>query len=107
MLNITFILPDESQIIVAANAGDSLMQTAVDNGIEQISADCGGCCSCATCHCFIDNNWQNKMTPADDMEKALLADAVEGVQDNSRLSCQIFLEEEHDGLVVQVPESDW
>jgi 2Fe-2S ferredoxin len=107
MLNITFILPDENQVTVAANAGDSLMQTAVDNGIEQISADCGGCCSCATCHCFIDTNWADKMTPADDMEKSLLAEAVEGAQENSRLSCQIFLEEEHDGLVVQVPESDW
>jgi 2Fe-2S ferredoxin len=107
MLNITFILPDENQITVAANEGDSLMQTAVDNGIEQISADCGGCCSCATCHCVIDDAWKEKMTPADEMETELLEGAIDNLQDNSRLSCQIFLGKEHDGLVVQIPESDW
>ena len=46
MPNVTFILPDESEVTVEALAGDSLMQTAVDNGIEEITADCGGCCSC-------------------------------------------------------------
>ncbi|MEO9944143.1 (2Fe-2S)-binding protein [Paraglaciecola sp.] len=107
MTNITFILPDESQITVAANDGDSLMQTAVDNGIEQISADCGGCCSCATCHCFIDNSWKEKLTPADDMETDLLENAIDNAQENSRLSCQIFLAPEHDGLVVEIPESEW
>jgi len=107
MPNITFILPDDNTLTVVANEGDSLMQTAVDNGIEQISADCGGCCSCATCHCYIDNAWAEKLAPADDMEKDLLLNAIDNAQENSRLSCQIFLTPEHDGLVVQVPESDW
>lgn len=107
MLDITFILPDETSVTVAANEGDSLMQTAVDNGIEQISADCGGCCSCATCHCIVADGWQEKLTPPDAMESDLLTNAVEDAQKNSRLSCQIFLEAEHNGLVVQVPESEW
>ena len=107
MLDITFILPDETKVTVAANAGDSLMQTAVDNGIEQISADCGGCCSCATCHCVIADGWESKLTPPDDMENDLLNNAVENAQENSRLSCQVFLEAEHHGLTVQVPESEW
>jgi 2Fe-2S ferredoxin len=107
MLNITFILPDKNKVTVAANEGDSLMQTAVDNDIEQISGDCGGCCSCATCHCFIDDKWKDKMLLADDMETELLEGAIDNMQENSRLACQIFLSKEHDGLVVHVPESDW
>ena len=107
MPNVTFILPDESEVTVEALAGDSLMQTAVDNGIEEITADCGGCCSCATCHCFITPAWQGKVTPADDMEQALLETAIEDVQPNSRLSCQITLDDSLDGLVVKVPQSDW
>ena len=107
MPNVTFILPDESEVTVEALAGDSLMQTAVDNGIEEITADCGGCCSCATCHCFIPPAWQGKVNPADDMEQALLETAIEDVQPNSRLSCQITLDDSLDGLVVKVPQSDW
>ncbi|CAD5254561.1 2Fe-2S ferredoxin [Alteromonas sp. 38] len=107
MPNVTFILPDESEVTVEALAGDSLMQTAVDNGIEEITADCGGCCSCATCHCFITPAWQGKVSPADDMEQALLETAIEDVQANSRLSCQITLDDSLDGLVVKVPQSDW
>ena len=107
MPNVTFILPDESEVTVEALAGDSLMQTAVDNGIEEITADCGGCCSCATCHCFIPPAWQGKVSPADDMEQALLETAIEDVQPNSRLSCQITLDDSLDGLVVKVPQSDW
>ena len=107
MPNVTFILPDESEVTVEALAGDSLMQTAVDNGIEEITADCGGCCSCATCHCFITPAWQGKVSPADDMEQALLDTAIEDVQPNSRLSCQITLDDSLDGLVVKVPQSDW
>ena len=107
MPNVTFILPDESEVTVEALAGDSLMQTAVDNGIEEITADCGACCSCATCHCFITPAWQGKVSPADDMEQALLETAIEDVQPNSRLSCQITLDDSLDGLVVKVPQSDW
>ena len=107
MPNVTFILPDESEVTVEALAGDSLMQTAVDNGIEEITADCCGGCSCATCHCFITPAWQGKVSPADDMEQALLETAIEDVQPNSRLSCQITLDDSLDGLVVKVPQSDW
>ena len=107
MPNVTFILPDESEVTVEALAGDSLMQTAVDNGIEEITADCGGGCSCAPCHCFITPAWQGKVSPADDMEQALLETAIEDVQPNSRLSCQITLDDSLDGLVVKVPQSDW
>lgn len=107
MPNITFILPDDSQMTVAAIEGDSLMQTAVDNGIEQITADCGGCCSCATCHCIVDSQWLEKVPAADEMETALLESAIDDYQVGSRLSCQITLSEDLDGLVVKVPESDW
>ncbi|MBU2979890.1 2Fe-2S iron-sulfur cluster-binding protein [Alteromonas sp. C1M14] len=107
MPNITFILPDDSQMTVTAIDGDSLMQTAVDNGIEQITADCGGCCSCATCHCIVDTAWVGKVTPPDKMETALLESAIDDCQPGSRLSCQITLSDDLEGLVVKVPESDW
>ncbi|WP_339891468.1 2Fe-2S iron-sulfur cluster-binding protein [uncultured Alteromonas sp.] len=107
MPNITFVLPDENQVTVVANDGDSLMQTAVDNGIEQITADCGGCCSCATCHCYVTEAWKDKVDAPDEMETALIESAIENAQENSRLSCQIFITSELDGLVVEIPESDW
>lgn len=106
MPSVTFILPDETQHTFEALEGDSVMQVAVDNGIEQITADCGGCCSCATCHCVVEGEWLAKVGQADDNETALLESAVER-QSNSRLSCQITLTDALDGLIVRVPESEW
>ena len=101
MPNVTFILPDESEVTVEALAGDSLMQTAVDNGIEEITADCGGCCSCATCHAYIDEAWLDKLPRMEGMEDSMLEAAVER-EPNSRLTCQIQVTEELDGLTLKV-----
>tara|TARA_Y100001934_G_C12221887_1_gene711129 strand:- start:141 stop:461 length:321 start_codon:yes stop_codon:yes gene_type:complete len=106
VLNITFILPDESIKIADAIEGDSIMQTAVDNDIEEITADCGGSCSCATCHCIIDDAWIDKVGRADEVEMSVMESAIEP-QANSRLSCQIKVTEALDGLIVRVPESEW
>lgn len=106
MPNITFILPDESIKVVDAIDGDSIMQTAVDNDIEEITADCGGSCSCATCHCIIDDAWIGKVGTADEAEIAVMESAIE-MTPNSRLSCQIKVTDALEGLVVHVPESEW
>jgi 2Fe-2S ferredoxin len=82
------------------------MQGAVDNMIEGIVAECGGSCSCATCHCYIDQQWLDKLEPATEMENDLL-ECVTEPKDNSRLSCQIVISDDLNGLVVHLPESQF
>lgn len=89
---------------VEAKSGTSIMEAAVQNMIPEIDADCGGACACATCHVYVDDAWLSKLKEKDDMEESML-DFAEGVQDNSRLSCQILMSEELDGIKVSTPES--
>ncbi len=92
----------EQEVHVAS--GTSVMHAAVDNGVPGILADCGGACSCATCHCYVDEAWVGKVSEADDVETQML-DFVMEVQPNSRLSCQIIVDDELDGLVIRLPAS--
>lgn len=91
---------------VHAEAGTSVMQAAVDNGIDGILGECGGCCSCATCHCYVDPAWVAKVPPADSTEVDML-DCVLEPKDTSRLSCQVILTDEMDGIVIDMPESQY
>jgi len=84
--------------------GFSVMEGAVQSMIPGIDADCGGTCSCATCHVHVDQSWIEKTGVADDNEKAML-EFAQGADKRSRLSCQIKVSEALDGLVVQLPES--
>jgi 2Fe-2S ferredoxin len=106
MPKITFILPDTSSKTIVVDEGDSLMQAAVDNGIEQITADCGGVCFCSTCHCHIDEAWIKNVGIADETEISVMECAI-SVHTNSRLSCQVMITPELDGLVVHVLEPQW
>jgi 2Fe-2S ferredoxin len=101
---VTYIEFDGTPHAVDADNGNSLMQTAVDNEVPGIDADCGGGCACATCHVYVDEAWREKLGPADVMETSMLQ-LAEGVEENSRLSCQIILDEGHEGLTVRMPES--
>lgn len=103
---IKFINHQGQSTEVYAETGTSLMDTAMYNGIEGIVADCGGACSCATCHVYIDPDWLVQLPAADDAEQTLLEFAID-IRDNSRLSCQIEITDEMDGLVVQTPESQY
>ena len=78
----------------------TLMETPRDNGYD-IEASCGGCCACATCHVYIDEKWTNKLKNIDDDEESMLDQAFD-VKNNSRLSCQIQLSEELDGLEIEI-----
>jgi len=89
---------------VDAKAGTSIMEAAVQNMIPEIDADCGGACACATCHVYVDDAWLGKLKGKDDMEESML-DFAENVQDNSRLSCQILMSDDLDGIKVTTPES--
>ena len=84
--------------------GWSVMEGAVKNMIPGIDADCGGACACATCHVFVDQAWLAKMPAKDDMEVTMLDFAPE-IAPSSRLSCQIKVTPELDGLVVRMPKS--
>ena len=78
----------------------TLMETLRDKGYD-IEASCGGCCACATCHVYIDEKWTNKLKNMDDDEESMLDQAFD-VKNNSRLSCQIDLSEEFDGLEIEI-----
>ncbi len=104
MPSITFISHDGIEQEVHVAPGASVMHAAVDNGVSGILADCGGACSCATCHCYVDEAWTDKMAPADEVEQQML-EFVMDEEPNSRLSCQIVMNDDLDGLIVRLPAS--
>ena len=106
MTTINFILTDGSRHAVEATDGEVVMRVAVRSGFSGILAECGGACSCATCHVHIDPSWVDKLPPKDELETEML-DFAEGVDATSRLSCQIKITPALDGLLVHVPESQY
>ena len=104
MPKVTFIQADGTSSEVEALSGDSIMETAIDNDIRGIVAECGGACSCATCHVYVDDAWLSKLPDPDALEDGML-DCVIDRRPNSRLSCQIRVSEAIDGISVTVPES--
>ena len=84
--------------------GWSVMEGAVKNLVPGIDADCGGACACATCHVYVDPAWTAKMPPKQDMEETML-DFAQELEPTSRLSCQIKVTPELEGLVVRMPKS--
>ena len=91
MPTVTYIAFDETETIVSATAGDSVMETAVRNGVPGIVAECGGSLSCATCHVFVCADSADAFAPLSDLEDDMLDGTATDRQDNSRLSCQLKL----------------
>lgn len=104
MPKIIYIDSEGASREVEAKNGTSVMEAAVQNMIPGIDADCGGACACATCHVYVGEGWMEKLKDKDDMEDSML-DFAEDVQDNSRLSCQILMSDDLDGITVTTPES--
>ncbi len=104
MPKITYIQHDGTEHVADVDTGLSVMEGAIDNSIDGIDAECGGCLSCATCHVYVDESWISKLPAAEDMEIEMLDLTASERQDNSRLSCQIEVTDEMDGLVVRMPE---
>lgn len=102
MPNITFIQADGSEQVVEAKTGQSVMEAATGNMIRGIVGECGGACSCATCHVYVEEPWFSKLPPREEMEVAMLEAAIEPGP-LSRLSCQIKVGEELEGLVLRIP----
>jgi len=103
MPKVTFIKPDGAELIVDAKDGATLMQAGIDGGINGIVAECGGCCQCATCHVYVAPAWQGLLPAVSESENAMLDNTVCERLPESRLSCEIKLTSELDGLVVRLP----
>jgi ferredoxin, 2Fe-2S len=102
MAKITFIDSAGTARTVEGEIGSTVMETAIKNGVPEIEAECGGACACSTCHLYIDEAWREKVGEPSPMEADMLDFAFE-VKPNSRLSCQIKVTEELDGLVATTP----
>ena len=106
MPKITFVDFEGAEKCVGANTGDTVMEAAISNDVSGIDADCGGACACATCHVYIDTQWQTVVGKPESLESEML-EVAEEVKANSRLACQVVVTEEMDGLRVQTPESQF
>jgi 2Fe-2S ferredoxin len=102
MPKVVFVQPDGARRSVDAPLGVSLMEVARRHGIAGVVAQCGGACACATCHVYVDPDWLARLPAPEDMEQGMLEAAWEP-RANSRLSCQVPVGAELDGLVVEVP----
>ena len=102
MPTITFLEPGGKTHIVDAQVGLSVMEAATRNDVPGIIGECGGCCTCATCHVYVDAGWYGRLESADEMEQGMLEGAVEPGP-LSRLSCQIKVTDAIEGLVVSIP----
>ena len=102
MAKITYIEANGTEHVVEVKAGLSVMEGAVKSNVPGIAADCGGACACATCHVYVAQAWLAKVGATNATEQDML-DYAEGMQPNSRLSCQVIVTEELDGLVVHLP----
>lgn len=102
MPQITFIDARGESRTVEGEAGATVMEVAIRNGVPGIEAECGGACACATCHVYVDDAWADKTGTPEPMEEDMLDFAFD-VKPTSRLSCQIKLRGELDGLIVRTP----
>ena len=102
MVRITYIDDAGTARTVEAEEGSTVMENAVRNGIPGIEAECGGACACATCHVYVEEEWKEVVGEPEPMEEDMLDFAFD-VRPNSRLSCQIRVRSELDGLTVRTP----
>lgn len=105
-MNVTWIQPDGTNQTEAVEEGMNLMDAAVQADVAGIDGDCGGCLSCATCHVYVDDAWTGVVGEPDLMEEGMLEVVEAERKATSRLSCQISMAPELDGLVLHVPSVD-
>ena len=104
MIRLTFVAASGEEHVIEAKPGRSVMENAVKNAVPGIAADCGGVLACATCRVYVDAAWQEKVGPPSEMEESMI-EFSEDTTPGLRLSCQIKVTPELDGLVVRMPES--
>lgn len=106
MTTVRFIQHDGTEQEIDAADGDSVMRAANNHGVPGILADCGGSMTCSTCHVYVLKDWYDKLDPPGEIEESILELAVEPTSE-SRLSCQIIVKPELDGLTVRVPKDQF
>lgn len=104
MPDVTYILHDGRELTIDVPIGQSVMDGSVRNNLPGIVAECGGSCSCATCHVYVDEAWQDAFDEVTGEERDLL-EFADGSRANSRLACQLIISETSDGVRVVVPTS--
>ncbi|MDQ7776863.1 MAG: 2Fe-2S iron-sulfur cluster-binding protein [Paracoccus aminovorans] len=104
-MKITFVAADGTTTEVDAAEGESVMRAAVSHDVDGIIGECGGAMMCATCHCYVDDAWADTTGPQQDGESDLLDCAASEVRPTSRLSCQIRMQADLDGIVIHMPEA--
>lgn len=104
MPKVTYVTSKGDAREVDVAVGTTVMAAALKNGIDGIVAECGGVCMCSTCHVFVDENFFSRLPPAQDTEEAVLEIAAEERKPTSRLSCQIKVTDDLDGLIIRLPE---
>jgi 2Fe-2S ferredoxin len=104
MPKVTYIEHNGKEHVIDVPVGQTVMEGATKHAVPGIDADCGGACACATCHVYVDAAWLEKTGKPSGMEQSML-DFAADVEPNSRLSCQIKVTAELDGLVVKLPSS--
>jgi len=102
MPKLIFVSHDGNEHAVDAKSGTTLMNAALDNGVPGIDGDCGGECSCGTCHVMVDRKWLDKVGSTSGFEESMLSMNAER-EESSRLSCQIIVSDKHDGLRIVIP----
>ena len=103
MPKLTIVAFDGTRFDLETESGSTVMENAIKNAVPGIEAECGGACACATCHVYVDDEWTKAVGQPEVMEEDMLDFAFE-TRPTSRLSCQIKMSDEFDGLVVHVPE---
>ena len=108
MPQIIYVAVDGTRTAMDIAEGENVMHGALYNGVDGIVGECGGALACATCHCYVDEAWTDKVGgPASPDEQDMLENAAAEVKPNSRLTCQIVVTPELDGLIVHMPESQY
>lgn len=102
MGKILFIDVDGQERDIEVSDGYSLMEAAIRGDVAGIEGECGGACACATCHVYVDSEWLAKVGPAEGAEKDML-EFAQDVRENSRLSCQIVMSADLDGIILRTP----
>jgi ferredoxin, 2Fe-2S len=104
MARVRYIEPNGREVTLELAPRQSLMRAAMDAGLTGIEAQCGGNCICATCHCYVEPAWLDKLKPPSDDEQLMLDNVAAERRANSRLCCQLIIEDALDGLTVRFPD---
>ena len=108
MASVTYVEANGAQHVVDVPIGENVMRGALYNAVDGILGECGGGLACATCHCYVDDDWVDMAgTPTSQEEREMLESAAAEVRPNSRLSCQIEMTDALDGLIVHLPETQY